>query len=274
MRLTRLFTRRVIHQSRSSLARWRVIPVVALLLVAGGLLAACVPSSVSSHSSDRESTLDKVGTRHWPPLPADAHKSDEAHYMARYFKWITAMQQAVIADDIDRARAHAGRMQGESFSSKLPDDWRPYFESIRALAGQAEKAANLEQMAGHIGQLAGQCRDCHRAYDADIRFEVAGSPGSANSNEAIMRRHDLAAALMWRGLISDSQTQWRQGADELVAAPLSRDEHTPDQVSALASDFQAIASGAGVATGMEQATLYGQLLARCGGCHRALSVTD
>lgn len=202
--------------------------------------------------------------------PAAAGALSQRAWMRAHFAEGAAIRDAVVQGQHEHARAGLARLAAEPDPRDAPAAWRPHLAALRAVAQRGARTTDLEQAGAVVGSMAVVCGDCHAAVDA--RVPVAPEPEGEEVPEP-MRRHHFAAQRMWEGLVVPSPAHFVDGARVLAAAPLHPLELVvgdapPLEVVHTAERVRDLAGRASRAdTAQERGQRYGELLARCAGCH-------
>jgi cytochrome c553 len=192
--------------------------------------------------------------------------------MRSHFLHVAAVRDAVIAGDLDRARAPAAWLAEHGAPSDIPDRWIPYVTDLRVLSAGLTEAATIDELARTLGVVAGTCASCHEALDVRIEY-LPGMPPSGGDLRARMQRHKWAAERLWKGLVFPHETAWRRGAAALVEAPgelgaLAEDPAQRGATTALAERLETLAWRAvETADGHQRAQVFGEMLTTCATCH-------
>jgi mono/diheme cytochrome c family protein len=137
-------------------------------------------------------------------------------------------------------------------------------------------APDLSSAAQSVAAVGLSCGDCHtqmrRGTAPAAGQDALAWEGPPEDLEQRMARHEHAAELLWRGLIDPSESAWLNGTVTLTRAPLHAPLRDGEVVSpAMAEQMEAIrvlAKRARVASSHpDRASIYGELIARCAGCH-------
>jgi mono/diheme cytochrome c family protein len=185
------------------------------------------------------------------------------------------IKSAVIAGNLDVARAAAGRLAAEKMLGSVP-----YIEELQQHAAEAAAAADLATAAAAVGKIGQTCGGCHRTTEVDVASEVDVTfgrserpPQELQTLTTEMQRHLWAADRMWAGLITPSDTAWHQGADILTEVRLTPSDITDDpdrraQFDTLVQRMRAVGERAGQASSTDlRSHLYGEFLSLCAACH-------
>ena len=185
------------------------------------------------------------------------------------------IKSAVIAGNLDDARAAAGSLAAERMLGDLP-----YIEELQQHAAEAASATDLAGVGAAVGRIGRTCGGCHSASGVDAASEVEATFGRterpARESQALttqMQRHLWAADRLWAGLITPSDGAWQQGADilaegRLVASDITDDPDRRVQLGALTQRMEAIGARAVQATSPDsRSQLYGEFLSLCAACH-------
>jgi hypothetical protein len=232
----------------------------ALLVVSITLLLACGGSPQSSRSE--------------APTPAEDVTTAKA--MHRHFEDVNAIERALISGDLASAHEHAHSAR-EGFRGRIPAGWDRYVERAVASAEMMEVTTDLGVAARLAGTMAGTCGDCHTARSVQaVQLDKAVPERSGDSFDDFMLRHRWATDRMWEGLIGPSNAAWNAGAAVLKethvdeADVAGRIEMTPELRDLLGEIRRAAQTAEETQGYKERQLLFGNLLAGCAGCHRAM----
>lgn len=205
-----------------------------------------------------------------PELPARAIEVRDR--MHERFTATRRLELSIAFGQLDAAHAEAATIAAVDEPGILPA-WRPYVEQIRATAREVEQTTNLTAAARTSALLGRRCAQCHEASSAKLTFAKEAPPPTGPKLPNKMASHQWAASRLWEGLIGPSPERWEEGARAMAGAPLTivaeGDNLPPDlAVSDDVGRIRLFATRALAArTGDERATLYGDLLSTCVGCH-------
>lgn len=205
---------------------------------------------------------------------ATTQRPSPASHMNTSFELINAARAAVADGDLARARAQGKALRDASEYDGLPRDWRPWIARVRRRAATLSVAPDLPAAGDAVAAVGLVCGNCHWLSGRGPSGwggpeNVEALPSDADL-DARMARHRLASDAMWWGLLQPSDKLWRLGTETFavpaLAAPLEGPGRDAEDVRALGT----LAREASAAvTHPERAARYGQILARCGDCHRA-----
>jgi cytochrome c553 len=207
-----------------------------------------------------------------PPPAAAARRPDPR--MADHFRDAVAIKDAVIAGELVDARAPAQRLTDDR--DPHPASWRPFVAANAAHANALLGTRDRHVAAAAAAGLARTCGDCHAALGVGPRFDPPHDIPTPSSHDPRqhMQRHQWAADRMWEALIDRSEYAWMAGAAALKVPPLGRAELTrdvelADDVLELNAKVHELGALASTTIGWDaRATLYGDFLATCAGCHQ------
>lgn len=240
------------------------------MIVACAAVAGCQRPSRSA---------DEVG----PPAPA-AHAdpgkplvqaiAEVQERMHVRYAATSRMHQAIALSDLPRAKEEA-RIVADLDEPDILPQWQPYVQDIRSAAQHVLAVEDPAAAAGAMAVLGRSCARCHTAVHAKIAFPETPPPASsppAPDLRATMAMHHWAESRMWEGLIAPAVDRWNEGARALEGAPLTITAETGEL--GIADDVSRIRLLARRALDAEtldaRATLYGELLGTCVGCHHVI----
>lgn len=184
------------------------------------------------------------------------------------------IEMAIAFGDLDRARSEAQAIATVDEPAARAE-WQPYIQNVRSAAEQITQATDTPAAARASAQLGRRCAECHAAARANIKFARELPPPSSSRLTTQMAMHQWAAGRLWEGLIGPSPTLWMQGARGLADMrwPIVAEGDVPPEIG-VADDVQRLHLHARRAVDAvtldERATAYGEILATCAGCHRAI----
>jgi hypothetical protein len=199
--------------------------------------------------------------------------------MQAHFDAIVAIRDALIAGNLDNAKAEAKRITGDRVEP-LITSWREYVGEIRQWAATVETATGLEEAAAAAAELARACGHCHSGHSVPLDLGTSEPADATPGTIPQMRRHQWAAERMWEGLVGPSEARWNRGASQLVRSALTPaqalDSQTAARVARLAARVQALGEEAhelpATAWDTRSAT-YGRFLSTCAACHQLVGRT-
>lgn len=201
-----------------------------------------------------------------------------ATHMKEHFDKANEIKAALIAGDLEAARAPARWMAEHQQEADYPDTWQPHVQSMRDAAQKIVAAKDLPAASQAFVSMGETCAACHVALGGP-KLEPSAPPAATQGSgtKPHMARHQWALDQMWLGLIGPSRPVWIAGAEALAEAPLVPEQFVEGQT--LSPELQALAahvhelgnkardvSGTSGIPGM----IYGELLVGCETCHAAL----
>ena len=236
-------------------------------LIWAATIAVCVPllARCASSQSGAESPP--------PPEPAKAEEPKTlSEQMEDHFEVSLDVRLAVINGDLPMAKLQAKELATSIVEQKMESTWRDYAETLRAAAVDFDNSVDLSEASFKIASMATKCADCHTGV-AGPKFTVPGTPEEGHGVINHMQWHAWAADRLWEGLFVPSDELWNAGAKALSGQALHLAEIEKDkaldetaQLSAeRAHELSDLALKAGTST--ERATILGELLSTCAGCH-------
>lgn len=238
------------------MTRWRSQGLLGALALLGGLVFLSCSSGRAGGEGEETSG----------PMPAG------------HFGELGVMRLAVVRADLDVFRRWSRRLQGEAAGARSPEGAEGYLARIHDLADAGSGVGEVGQAAAITARLAANCGACHQRLGAEVERGIREDTTEAPSSATGMSRHLWAADRMWTGLLAPDEGTWRAGASSLASAPLVPARVAPAAaatVTELAGRLHGMAVAADTATDTAVRTaLYGELLATCARCHRAVSAGD
>lgn len=202
--------------------------------------------------------------------PADAATLKQ--HMREHFATVSDLQRAIARGHLDAAKEDA-RWIAEHEEAPQLAEWTPFVDEMKKAARDVAAAQDLPSAAAVASRLGRACSRCHEKTRAVVAFAWEEPPADATSLQAQMKRHQWAAARLWQGLVGPSDDMWREGAQVLASTQLDTFAATGSSaprgdVSALATRVRELATSASkIQDKDERATIYGELLSTCAGCH-------
>jgi len=193
------------------------------------------------------------------------------HHMMTHFAAASELERAIARGRLAEARWNAQWLLDHD--EPLLDGWRPFVDEMRAAARAVVQAVDLPAAAALAPRLGLACSRCHEARAAVVTFAWEPPVDDEPALKIQMQRHQWAAARLWEGLVGPSDEMWSEGTSVLSTARLDAASITGGaprgDVAALAAKVRELAGRARAVTGHdERATLYGELLSTCAGCHQ------
>lgn len=178
------------------------------------------------------------------PEPAPAQDTGLVAHMSQHFEKATAARDAVIAGDLDGARAALEWVATHQEADGLPDGVHARVERMRATARSGAESSTAPAVGRSVAALAMACGECH----ASVGAEPVATPLSEDAHP-----HQRAAEQMWWGLVGPESGAWVAAA-QTVKATGGRDPVAADAA--------------------ERVELYGDWIASCAPCHAEKGVTQ
>jgi cytochrome c553 len=240
----------------------------------------CVVLVACGASSEPESAGAASGTegaeRVGPVSPAPpAEPIDLRYHMNTSFWGAVAVRDALIDGDLERAREEALRLSRQAFPEH-PDAWDPWVAEMQGAAAEVSLAPDAQGVGRALGLVATTCAKCHARTHRGPEYQELDKQGAASwKDEDLtdrMRQHWWAANELWLGLVTPSELSWSRGASALRHVFLTAPEREGAPLSAAAHEWLLEVRALGErarrsGTPNARATVYGELLARCGSCH-------
>lgn len=204
-----------------------------------------------------------------PPAPSEVPAVHDR--MARHYLLTTNIRAAVLRGDVDAAQ-ELGEQLSHLDPGALPDSWQPALEALAQNGRDLAVASNLEDSAKAMGQLAIACADCHEATGGGPTLSGDAAPPPAWTEDSHMPLHLWGSEWIWLGILANDDTAVRRGAEVLAGGPLLVPSPTHDPaLKADEVEVHRIAREMALAPDLgTRRQLYGDLIARCGSCHRTL----
>ena len=193
--------------------------------------------------------------------------------MRGHYREAMIVHEAVIRGDLPAATSAARALaEYEPPPGTLPKA-EPFVRAIRESSAQIEHAGSIADAASATANMLIACGDCHRALGTQPSAPLAGPP-KVGGVVGHMLAHQRAADQMLQGLVSPSESSWRDGARAFAAAPLvqrdlpARDSEAHDLILRERSVHQIAAGAAEARDARNRAGFYGLILGGCADCHK------
>jgi cytochrome c553 len=199
--------------------------------------------------------------------------------MTTQFQRVAEVEAALIRGDLAGARSAATYMADHEEAAGMPEAGRPWLSAMRAEARATASATDIAAASGAASRMIKTCGDCHHAVRSGPTVVVGSLPGEGGSaTRTEMTQHQWAADRMRDGLIGPSDIAWAAGS-----VALSNDPIYQADVAVRTGRFQQMEEMArrsvelgrravALRDGFERAAAYGEFLASCAACHRAIGV--
>lgn len=201
-------------------------------------------------------------------------------HMQVHFQRAEAVETALIYGDLSAARSGATYIAEHEEVSGLPESGTPWLSAMRAEARATAAATDLATASAAAARMIKTCGDCHHATGHGPTIRVGPLPGDQGSaTRTDMTWHQWAADRMRDGLIGPSDSAWAAGSAALANDPIyqaSVGVRTGrfEQMEEMATRTVALGRrAAGLRDGFERAAAYGEFIASCAACHRAVNVS-
>lgn len=220
----------------------------------GDILMACA----DCHSAGKPMPRPKLEGVVLPPM---------ADTMDDHFVRLMELELAVMGGDLSDVHRAATALATAPPDPKLPEQARPFFDTIHKAANRAATAQNLLDAGKATAELMVACGNCHTATGGGPKDTIGTPPG-----EPHMGRHVFGAYWMAYGLFAPDERAWVGGTKALTESSLLPDNWQPPEGAApLDKEIHTLAEMARSAVSIPQrAEIYGQLLAACAPCHQQL----
>ena len=245
--------------------------LVAVLLIAGACQTREAPKEAPPTPP-----VAPVGPVPTPDAPQAAEPTEVQKDMRAHFAAVVDLQKAIVRGKLDDARGHARFVVAHE--EPVIEGGAAYAADMKRAAEAVIAAPDLPTAGSQAAVLGRTCSRCHEATSAVIAFAWEPQPELDGSLRTQMQRHQWAAARLWEGLVGPSDEMWTQGSEALAAAELdalaaARGIARGD-VQSLAAHVRTLATRAKTTTDhAARATLYGDLLSTCAGCHQLVRPT-
>ncbi|MBL0214322.1 MAG: hypothetical protein IPQ07_10585 [Myxococcales bacterium] len=205
------------------------------------------------------------------PAKVAADASVVAEHMTEHFTVIVELQHAIATGKLDEAQRQARWLIEHELPAR--EGWPMFVDDMKAAAQQVVEARDLPAASVLAARLGRTCSQCHERQAAVVTFPWEPAPEQSSVLAVQMRRHQWAAVRLWEGLVGPSDEMWKQGAEVLSTTQLdtvaAAGGVARGDVPALAAKVRELAVRATSTSDHNQrATLYGELLSTCSGCHQ------
>jgi len=207
-----------------------------------------------------------------PAAPPYDHDAMVRFHMRERYDLLGAVQHFAIRGDLYDVQV-IGRAIGASLDEPGLDRWSRDVGFARANARELALAPSTEEACRRIARLAATCASCHvDAKVTGIFGAPPGPPADGGAIDARMARHAWAADRLFEGVIGGSDESWLAGLDVLAQTPAPWSTAEPNQ-AVFARGLQDLATRArkrgAQADFAARASVYGDVLVACSGCHAA-----
>jgi hypothetical protein len=202
------------------------------------------------------------------PVPPDA--SLLAVHMEDHFIVVAELQRDIAIGRLADAKQRARWLMAHEPPAR--EGWPMFVEDMQTAAKQVIAAPDLPTASALAARLGRTCSQCHERQAAIVTFAWEPPPADSPDLAAQMRRHQWAAARLWEGLVGPSTEMWDEGASALSTSQLDAAGAANDvprgDVTALATKIRELSLRATTTDDHDaRATLYGEILSTCAGCH-------
>lgn len=212
------------------------------------------------------------------PAPELEARVENIILMAEHYMKASEARQALISAEMETAQtAMQWLADNETNQGSLPDEARPHLTAMRERAGAFAEAETLTEAGVAFGRVLTTCGDCHAAVEQGPTFTAPPVP-EGEELPARMQRHRWSAERMWDGLVARDEGTYRDGAlvlEDVILHPeeLPQGVLEPERVQAIADRVHELGDEALEAEDWaKRGEVYGEFLATCATCHRAMGV--
>lgn len=251
-----------------------------LVALALALMTACACQGNQERTPNTAPSVSRAAVSGSSSAPA----LEVSNEMLRHEVIGLSLRDAVARADLTAAQRLARQLASadrersglSSSASKFPD-YTERLDAMRAAAKAMEgesASGDVKRAGAALGAVAKTCGDCHARLVGPTRVEVATRAPKAEAGVAArMQRHAWAVNELWNGIVGNSEVPWREGANVLADPALKSAELVPakttvPEIDAFARAVESLGKRALPATDSGvRASLYGEVMATCGGCH-------
>jgi cytochrome c553 len=141
---------------------------------------------------------------------------------------------------------------------------------MRTAATAVVNATDVPAAAAGAASLVGTCGDCHAASNVTPTLPPPVILASSDGTKGHMAEHQQAVDQLYRGIVANSDEDWKKGAEALKDAPLGGKDLpqvSKDAVAAEASVHAVAARAATAADRGAKVSAYGEIIGACASCH-------
>lgn len=209
-----------------------------------------------------------------PAPPAASPVADASPlqvHMKDHFIVVEALQRELALGRLGDAKQRARWLLEHEPPER--EGWPMFVEDMQTAAEQMIAAPDVPAASVLAARLGRTCSRCHERQNAIVTFAWEPAPSDSPTLVAQMARHQWAAARLWQGVVGPSTEMWDEGAAVLSTLHLDGVEAANAtqrrDVRKFAAEVRALALRA-ITTDDDddRATLYGELLSACAGCHQ------
>ncbi len=201
-----------------------------------------------------------------PPQPS----ADTAARMAGHFGKVRELEEAVIRGDLQSAKAAGLWIADHQETAGLPAGTESYVTATKDAARAVAASSSLGNAGVAAAFAVAACGECHAAAKVTPKMPEVNAPPTSTGGAALMRAHQYAVDLMYRGMVGPSETLWKQGAEALKGSPL-RDKDLAKVAKEIVASETRVHELAGRAAQAADAgsriAVYGELIGGCASCH-------
>jgi cytochrome c553 len=195
--------------------------------------------------------------------------------MEQHYHSAISAHDALIRDDLEGLRQQLAKLVEQSLPPAAPQSWQTYDAELREAARTAAEANDLGSAASTMAAVAEACGICHAALGVEKIYFWPAPPEGDETIKATMQTHQWATERLWEGVTGPWDNAWERGSAALAESRVFREgEAVTDSLRAREIALRGLGQMAKTINGLqERASLYGQLLTSCTGCHQEAGVT-
>jgi hypothetical protein len=204
--------------------------------------------------------------------------SSETSAMHERFSLTLEIQTGLVIGDMDRVAEIAQWLAEPPEEAEFGGEAQSFLDQISTEASRMLQATEPDAAAEMMGRLGLACGGCHQASGGGPNFVLGSNPPEGNSTGRTMIRHIWAMDRLWEGLIGPSQESWQAGLQALNQSgdtfeKLAQSSTQPERVGGYVSTLQDLGAGVRNTETLEaRASVFGELLRSCQGCHAVMGV--
>jgi mono/diheme cytochrome c family protein len=201
--------------------------------------------------------------------PQAAPPNVPAH-MTDHFTKARDIEEAIIRGDVEAAKTPARWIADHQETGGLPAGTEQQVTEMKAAAASVASTDDIGNAAMAAATLVGKCGSCHAASKVVPKLPAVSADVSGTDRQRHMLEHQHAIDRMYRGLISPTSDEWRDGALALKAAPMGGKalaDIAKEAVAAEARVHELADRAVGAAEQSSRVAIYGSIIGACASCH-------
>jgi hypothetical protein len=193
--------------------------------------------------------------------------------MDNHFAKVHEIEEAAIRGDLASMKAPAQALAQLPAGTGLPSGTEIYVADMKRSAEAVAAAQTLPNAAAATATMVSTCGTCHVVSMASPKFPAVTAPVMIPGTASHMSMHQFAVDLLYQGLATPSDDQWKKGAEAMKASPLAnkdlpKDSTLTKEIVAAEARVHELADRAGKAGDQgAKVAIYGELVGSCASCH-------